>query len=262
MEKSATTTVYEEGNYLAGRHGGLSDATAEALNKSSDGDGGIFWTGLLDGGDERAADDRGVCEFTDGGEVFGTGDAEADRDGQFRKAAQAFDELFGVGFERGPRAGDAHAREGVDESLRGGADAFETGIRTGGRSQEYRREMMAMESFEVLAGFFDDHVGNEDAIDAGLRRGCAEVFEAEAENGIVVGEDNEAGLGPLETKGGGEGEYVVEAGAVLHGALAGALDDGAVGERIAEGDAELEDVRARINGGDGDVVGGREVGRD
>ena len=117
-----------------------------------------------------------------------------------------------------------------------------------------------MESCEVVAGFFDDHVGDEDAVDAGLLRGGAEVFEPEPENGIVVGEDDEAGLGALEAQSGGEGEDVVEAGAVLHGALAGALDDGAVGEWIAEGDAEFEDVRARVNCGDRDVVSGREVG--
>ena len=44
------------------------------------------------------------------------------------------------------------------------------------------------------------------------------------------------------------------------GALAGALDDGTVGERIAEGNAQLEDVRARVDGGHRDVVRRREVG--
>jgi len=37
----------------------------------------------------------------------GIRDAEADGDGKFGKAAQAADELFGIGFERGARAGDA-----------------------------------------------------------------------------------------------------------------------------------------------------------
>src|SRR5580698_1865377 len=119
---------------------------------------------------------------------------------------------------------------------------------------------MTVERLEVFSGFFDDHVGDQDAVDACLLSRGAEIFESEAENGIVVGEDDEAGTGAFEAESGGEGEDVVEAGTVLYGALAGALDDGAVSERIAEGDAELEDVRARVNGGDGDVVGSGEVG--
>ena len=61
--------------------------------------------------------------------------------------------------------------------------------------------------------------------------------------------------GRSSAQSGGEGEDIAEAGAVLDGALAGALDDGAVGEWIAEGDAELEDVGARVNGGDGRCYG-------
>ena len=57
-----------------------------------------------------------------------------------------------------------------------------------------------------------------------------------------------------------EREDVGEAGAVGDGALAGALDDGAVGEGIGERDAELEDVGAGVDGGERDVAGGGEVG--
>ena len=54
---------------------------------------------------------------------------------------------------------------------------------------------MAVQRLEILAGLFDDHVGDEDAIDAGLFRGGAEIFQPEAKDGIVVGEDDEAGAG-------------------------------------------------------------------
>jgi hypothetical protein len=120
--------------------------------------------------------------------------------------------------------------------------------------------MVAAQSFKVFGGFFDDHVGDEDAVDASLLGGCTEILQAEAEDWIVVGEDDKAGLGALDAKGGGESEDVVQAGSVADGAFAGALNDGAIGDGIAEGDAEFEDVGAGIDGGDGDVVGGREVG--
>ena len=129
-----------------------------------------------------------------------------------------------------------------------------------GAARKIGRQVMTVEGFEVFTGFFNDHVGDEDAVDAGLLRGSTEVFESEAEDGIVVGEDDQAGCGTPGAKGGGESEYVAEAGAIFDGAFAGALDDGAVGKWIAEGDAELEDVGARVNGGDRDVVGGRDVG--
>ena len=49
-------------------------------------------------------------------------------------------------------------------------------------------------------------------------------------------------------------------GAAGDGAFAGALDDGAVGEWIAEGHAEFDHVGAGVDGGQRDLAGGREVG--
>ena len=46
----------------------------------------------------------------------------------------------------------------------------------------------------------------------------------------------------------------------MDGAIHGALNDGAVGERVAEGNAELNDVSAGINGGYGDVARGGDRG--
>jgi hypothetical protein len=119
---------------------------------------------------------------------------------------------------------------------------------------------MAMESGEVFAGFFDNHVDDEDAIDAGLLGSYAEILEPETEDGIVVGEDDEAGVGTRDTEACGEGEDIVKAGAMFERALAGPLDDGAIGEWIAEGDPELEDVSTSVNGSDGDVGARRKVG--
>ena len=56
-------------------------------------------SGLLNGGDERTADDGGVGEFDHGGKLLRGGNAEADGDGEGRKTAEAADELLGVGGE-------------------------------------------------------------------------------------------------------------------------------------------------------------------
>jgi len=47
---------------------------------------------------------------------------------------------------------------------------------------------------------------------------------------------------------------------VLEGPLAGALDDRAIGERIAEGDAELNHARTRVDGRQNDLTRSGEVG--
>ena len=57
-----------------------------------------------------------------------------------------------------------------------------------------------------------------------------------------------------------ECEDIGERGAVSDGAMAGALDDRTVGERIAEGDAEFEDVHTGIDRGECDGERGGNVG--
>ena len=88
----------EASGLLAGRDGRPRMPPRRPLNKSRDGAGRVFArSGLLDDGDQRAADDGGVGEFAHRGKVLRVRDAEADRDGQIRISAQALDELFGVG---------------------------------------------------------------------------------------------------------------------------------------------------------------------
>jgi hypothetical protein len=47
---------------------------------------------------------------------------------------------------------------------------------------------------------------------------------------------------------------------VLQGSFAGTLDDGSVGNRIAERDAEFDDGGARVDSGEDDFARGGEVG--
>ena len=96
-------------------------------------------------------------------------------------------------------------------------------------------------------------VGDKDAVHSGLLGGSAESFQAEAKDRIEVGEDDEARAGALRTQSGGKREDIMEAGPVFHGTFAGALDHGAVGEGIAEGNTEFEDIGAGVDRGHGDV---------
>ncbi len=87
--------------------------------------------------------------------------------GRFGELLEAADELFGVGGELGLRAGDADARDGVDEAARVLGDGAEAVVGRGGRGEEDGREVVLAHGVEVLGGLFDDHVGEEDAVGAG-----------------------------------------------------------------------------------------------
>src|SRR5262245_29040703 len=62
---------------------------------------------LADDRDERAADDGRIRVFADFGDVFGTRDAEAERNRQRRPRANAPHERFRAAGDTIPRAGDA-----------------------------------------------------------------------------------------------------------------------------------------------------------
>src|SRR6202521_1171297 len=59
---------------------------------------------------------------------------------------------------------------------------------------------------------------------------------------------------------GGECEHILQRHSLFKRPLAGALDDRAVGERIAEGDTQFNYTRTRIDGCEDDIARGGEVG--
>ena len=91
-------------------------------------------------------------------------------------------------------------------------------------------------------------------------RDVAELGEAHAQDWIEVREHDEADRLGMLADFGGEFQDVLKACAVLEGALAGALDDGSIGERIAEGNAEFDDACACFDGGENDFACCGEIG--
>ena len=59
---------------------------------------------------------------------------------------------------------------------------------------------------------------------------------------------------------GREREHVLQRRAVFERPLAGALNYGAIGERIAERDSEFDDACARVDGCEDDLFCGGEIG--
>ena len=101
--------------------------SAQRADEFPDGRGGLLGRRALDECDDGAADDGGIGEVRDRFNVLRCRDAEAEGDGELRELLEATNELFGVGGEFGLRAGNADARDGVDEAagvLGDGAEAF------------------------------------------------------------------------------------------------------------------------------------------
>jgi hypothetical protein len=88
----------------------------------------------------------------------------------------------------------------------------------------------------------------------------AKLGESHAENRVEIRKDNQANGLRLLADLGGKFEHVLKRSFVLKGALAGALDNGSIGDRIAEWDAKLDSARARFDGGEDHVARGGEIG--
>ena len=157
------------------------------------------------------------------------------------------------------RAGDAGARDGINKTSGVRGDGLKSRVGTGGRGKKNGRETDAIHFDEVICGFLDNHVGGEHAVYAGSLCIVGKFGQTVAKDGIEITEDDEAGSGTRGTNFAREGENVLEPRAARECALAGALDDGAIGKRIAERHAELDHVGARIDGRDGDFARGVET---
>src|SRR6185437_5512704 len=90
--------------------------STERTDELADDCGGLLGRCALDERDDGAADDGCIGKVGDSAHVLGVGDAKAERDGELRELLEAAHELFRVCGELGLRAGDADARDGVDEA--------------------------------------------------------------------------------------------------------------------------------------------------
>ena len=112
---------------------------------------------------------------------------------------------------------------------------------SGGGDETDVFEFGGLGEFFVGAGFVGWQVEDEDAIGTGHRGIVMEGFEAVGVNGIEVSEEHDGDFGMLaEILHQLEG--VLCRGAGIEGTLSSALDDGAVGEGVGEGNSEFDDI--------------------
>src|SRR6266568_8267559 len=196
---------------------------------------------------EGGADDGGVGEAAENGDVAGEREAEADGNGEFRDGAGPAQERGQIVGESIFRAGNTGAGDEIEEAGGAGGDFSEALVSGSGSAKEDGVEMISGEDAAIVAGFFGCQVGGENAISTrGFGGGC-EFFEAHLQNGIVVAEEDKRDIarwGARLADAADEIEDAGKRGARFQGAFGSALDGRAVGERIAERDAEFDDVGA------------------
>lgn len=212
---------------------------------------------MFDETDDGAADDDAIGFGGDFGGLVWIGDAEADANGD---VGSGFDDgdLFGdAGGDAGLGAGDAEARDVVDEAFGAGGDLFDAVWRRGRGDELDVAEVGRGFEFGVLSGFIRREVEDEDAIGTGGGGFVMEAFVAESVDGVEVSEEDEGDLGVLaefanhveDALGGSTG---------AEGTVGGELVDDAVCEGIGEGEAEFDDVGTGFFEGEDDVDGAIE----
>ena len=111
-----------------------------------------------------------------------------------------------------------------------------------------------MHLFEILVRFFHDHVDQQHPVHASCRGSIGKPGHAVAQDGVEIGKDDQASLGTSSAEVGREREHFDQAGTASDSAFAGALDHRAVAQRVAKGHAQLDHVRASVNGGECDLA--------
>ncbi len=130
----------------------------------------------------------------------------------------------------------------------------------GGRGgEEYLVEPVARERRVEVGGLFGHEVCDEDAVNAREARVAREAFDAVLHERVEVAEEDDGHL-RLAARVGDDVERLFDAGAFAQGALGGALNRGAVGDGVAEGDAEFDDGRPGAREFDDEGARGHHVG--
>ena len=218
--------------------------------------GGAAETGDLI--DDGAADDDGFGVLRDEGGLFRRGDSEADGNRERGVSADFRGHLAdGVG-DLGLHSRDAFARDVVDETRGPLDDERDAVVGRGGRDEvDDGQPGVAHEGF-VVVGFLGREVEDEQAIDARGGGIADELRDAAAVEEVVVNVEHEGNL-RVAADGADGVENLGGRGAGLEAALGGELVHEAVGERIAEGHADFEDVHARAIKGEGELARGLKV---
>src|SRR6266403_5034631 len=197
---------------------------------------------FFDFGDEGGADDGGVGEAAEKGDVSGQRNSEAHRDRKICDSTRAAQERWKIIGERILCTGNAGPGNEIEKAGGAGSNFCEAFVRGSRRTEEDGVKMLRGENTAIVDGFFGSEIGGEDAVSADGCGGGSKFFEAHLEDGIVVAEEGERDFVRGRARLANAANEIEDAGqrrAGFQSALRGALNSGTVSEGIAEGHAEF-----------------------
>ena len=161
--------------------------------------------------------------------------------------------------ERVPPAGPLPGRAGhgdrVEKAPREGADAREPIVRAGRCHERHEREARGVARLQHGGGLLERQVGHDEPARAGVDGAPRERLRPAREHDVRVAheDDRDANGDVLAHR-----QHAGERRPRPQGHRARGVDDGPVGERVREGNAELDQVGAPVRVGEADLAGGVE----
>src|SRR5664279_2538747 len=109
-------------------------------------------------------------------------------------------------------------------------NGFQPLVRTGGRGEKHRFELVRLHVAQIIPSFFDGKVSDQCSVNSCVCSSLAEFFQSELEDGIEITEDDEPGLRVLANLA-GDVDNSCQISALRECSLAGALDDRSISHR-------------------------------
>ncbi len=188
------------------------------------------------------------------------GDAEPHGYRQLGPSPNALDQRCCIGRQALLRAGNAHARNGVNKALGVFRNRFKPFVGAGGCSQKNRRKLHALHLGQVFGRLFHNQIGHQHAIRAGSCGVVGKFAKSVAQNRIQVGKNDQPRSGPRCANFRSQRQHILEPRSPRHGPLARSLNHRPISEWIAERYAQLDHRRARVNGRNRNGARGGKVG--
>src|SRR6266545_2296493 len=196
---------------------------------------------LLDELDDGRSHDDAVGDLAHRLGLGGRADAEADANGLGGDPAQGAQVLGQLRGQLGAGARHPGERHHVEEAAARPRDLAHALGGGGRRDQVNEVEPRRLGERAQRTRLLGRQVRHDDTVHPAFHRGETEGLEAEGEERVVVGEEDE-GHGALPAQLARELEHARQGHAGRERPLRRALDDGPVGERIRERHAQLDDV--------------------
>ena len=194
-----------------------------------------------------------------GGGLLGRAHAETHRDRQIGGGAQTGDVARQIRGRSGAGAGDAGDGDVIDKARRAFEHLLQPCIGGGGGDQPDDVQRICLGIVQDQVGLLRRQIDDDQPVHPGLRGIDAELRHAVREDGVEIAHQHQRGAGIAGAELAHQVQYAPQRRPGLQPAQPGGLNGRAIGHRVGEGHADLDDVRAIGGHAQEQRQGGRAV---